>query len=441
MADRLLNPFPRYFTSSLAALSGGQLEFFEAGSTTTNKSTFTDNDLTIENTNPVVLSASGLQPDIFLDGSYRVVLSNSDGVQVDEADNVNASSGDVSAFSLWDVSVDYLSGPSVIVTGSDGNAYFSIQTPNLGNDPTVSPTFWTRKYFISDTDPTMGGPLATNSFQVQWSKGADVASAAALPILSDGNSFDVSGTTAITSIDTTAIGTVIKLHFNDILILTHNATDLILPGAANITTAAGDEAEFFEYATGDYRCTNYSRASGTAVSGGALVFISSATASSDTSIEFTGISSAFDEYEVHLLNVIPVTDSTQLTFRTSTDGGSSFDSGASDYSHGTVHLSAASTVTGFSDTSASLILLSSDNGSAANELGTNGTLRLIRPSESTFTNVTFQGVRTNSSAIVGPFMTGGTRLAAASVDAIQFFFSSGSNVESGLFALYGVNRS
>ena len=47
--------------------------------------------------------------------------------------------------------------------------------------------------------------------------------------------------------------------------LTHDATDLILPGGANITTAAGDEAEFIEYATGDYRCTNYSKASGEGV--------------------------------------------------------------------------------------------------------------------------------------------------------------------------------
>ena len=98
--------------------------------------------------------------------------------------------------------------------------------------------------------------------QVQWVKGADVASANALPVLTDGNYFDVTGTTAITSINTTAIGSVIKLHFDGALTLTHHATDLILPGGANITTAAGDEAEFVEYATGDYRCTKYQRAAG-----------------------------------------------------------------------------------------------------------------------------------------------------------------------------------
>lgn len=91
-------------------------------------------------------------------------------------------------------------------------------------------------------------------------KGADIASAAALAPGADGNYFDVTGTTAITSINTVAVGAVLRLHFDGVLTLTHNATDLILPGAANITTAAGDEAEFIEYAIGDWRCVNYQRA-------------------------------------------------------------------------------------------------------------------------------------------------------------------------------------
>ena len=119
---------------------------------------------------------------------------------------------------------------------------------------------------VSDTSPQLGGDLDCNGSQIQWSQGADVASATALAVLTDGNYFDVTGTTTITSINTTGgIGTLIKLHFDGALTLTHHATDLILPGGANITTAAGDEAEFIEYAAGDYRCTNYSKASGAAV--------------------------------------------------------------------------------------------------------------------------------------------------------------------------------
>jgi hypothetical protein len=100
----------------------------------------------------------------------------------------------------------------------------------------------------------------------QWDKGADVASAATLALGNDGNYFDVTGTTGITAITQAAVGaaavqagTVVRLHFDGILTLTHHATDLILPGGTNITTAAGDEAEFINYDGADHwRCFNYS---------------------------------------------------------------------------------------------------------------------------------------------------------------------------------------
>jgi len=110
--------------------------------------------------------------------------------------------------------------------------------------------------FHFNGDGLIGGTLGVTG-AVSMGKGADVASATALPVLTDGNYFDVTGTTTITSINTIGAGTVIRLHFDGILTLTHHATDLILPGGLNITTAAGDEAEFVEYAAGDWRCTNY----------------------------------------------------------------------------------------------------------------------------------------------------------------------------------------
>ena len=117
---------------------------------------------------------------------------------------------------------------------------------------------------VDDLSPSLGGILNTNSKQVRHSRGVDVASAAALPVLEDGNLFDVTGTTTITSIGLIGArsGTTIKLHFDDVLQITHHATDLVLPGGVNITTAAGDEAEFVQYGTNVWRCTNYQRAGG-----------------------------------------------------------------------------------------------------------------------------------------------------------------------------------
>lgn len=79
------------------------------------------------------------------------------------------------------------------------------------------------------------------------------------------NTITISGTTTITALGTIASGAVRRLVFAGALTLTHNATSLILPGAANITTAAGDVVEFLSLGSGNWRCINYSKASGSSV--------------------------------------------------------------------------------------------------------------------------------------------------------------------------------
>ncbi|PCJ20861.1 MAG: hypothetical protein COA96_15555 [SAR86 cluster bacterium] len=120
---------------------------------------------------------------------------------------------------------------------------------------------------LSDDDtPQLAAPLDSNAHALYWSKGADVVSDATLALGVDGNSFDITGTTTITSIDTWAVGGFALIHFDGILTLTHHATNLILQGGANITTAAGDSALIHEYATGDWR-VYYFKADGTALVG------------------------------------------------------------------------------------------------------------------------------------------------------------------------------
>ena len=103
---------------------------------------------------------------------------------------------------------------------------------------------------------------------LKMTKGGDIASASPLVIDTDGNYFDVTGTTTVTSINTTGgAGTLIKLHFDGAVTLTHHSTNLVLAGATNFTTEAGDEVEFVEYDTGKYRMTGWSLA-GTAPGGG-----------------------------------------------------------------------------------------------------------------------------------------------------------------------------
>lgn len=114
------------------------------------------------------------------------------------------------------------------------------------------------------TNLVVPGLQTANAFtKTQTWATAAVASASTLDLSGlDGNAFSVTGTAAIGTITGLPVGTVYVLTFSDALTFSHHATNLILPGAANITTAAGDIAIMHQYATDDARCISYQRANG-----------------------------------------------------------------------------------------------------------------------------------------------------------------------------------
>ena len=98
-------------------------------------------------------------------------------------------------------------------------------------------------------------------------KGSDIASATTTDIgAATGTVVDVTGTTTITGFGTAQAGTVRLVRFMGALTLTHNATSLILPAAANITTAAGDIALCVSLGSGNWFVA-YSPKSGLPVAG------------------------------------------------------------------------------------------------------------------------------------------------------------------------------
>lgn len=100
-------------------------------------------------------------------------------------------------------------------------------------------------------------------------KGADIASATTTDIgAATGEYVNVTGTTTITGLGTVGAGIRRVVNFTGVLVLTHNATSLILPSAASITTAAGDTAEFVSLGSGNWKCVSYTRASGNSLLGG-----------------------------------------------------------------------------------------------------------------------------------------------------------------------------
>ena len=94
-------------------------------------------------------------------------------------------------------------------------------------------------------------------------KGSDIASGTTTDIgAATGTVVDVTGTTTITGLGTAQAGTMRIVRFTGALTLTHNATSLILPTAANITTAAGDAAIFISLGSGNWYCAFFQRKSG-----------------------------------------------------------------------------------------------------------------------------------------------------------------------------------
>jgi hypothetical protein len=92
-------------------------------------------------------------------------------------------------------------------------------------------------------------------------KGSDVASASTLNLdTATGDLVDVTGTTSITAI-TLAEGKSATVRFTGALTLTHGAS-LVIPGAKNITTVAGDIATFRGYASSVVRLADYQKLPG-----------------------------------------------------------------------------------------------------------------------------------------------------------------------------------
>lgn len=97
-----------------------------------------------------------------------------------------------------------------------------------------------------------------------------VASATTTDIGTAGvNNIIISGTTPITSLGSTATldSPIYYITFSGALLLTHNASSLILPGIANITTAANDSCVAQLLSSGNWQVISYTKANGAAISG------------------------------------------------------------------------------------------------------------------------------------------------------------------------------
>lgn len=153
-------------------------------------------------------------------------------------------------------------GASLIAGEIPANAQVIVQVATV---TTGTPTFHLQsctKPALARTGGTLTGTLTMSAAAINEAVRVDVASAATCNIgAAASNYVRITGTTGITAFDTVASGIKRSVVFADALTITHNGTSLILIGGANITTVAGDTAEFVSEGSGNWRCLDYRRAS------------------------------------------------------------------------------------------------------------------------------------------------------------------------------------
>lgn len=168
----------------------------------------------------------------------------------------------------------------------------------------------------------------------------------------------------------------------------------------------------------------------------ACVKISTQTASSSATINFTGLTSEFSQYIVIISDLAPATDAVDFLMRTSTNGGSTYDAGATDYGYALSTLNDAGTAGSTFAASDTAIILGTGLGNAANEINTFN-IYIFNPSAANNCHIRYEGTQVNTTSNLRTASGAGRRKATADVDAIRFLMSSG-NITSGKFTLYGL---
>ena len=178
---------------------------------------------------------------------------------------------------------------------------------------------------------------------------------------------------------------------------------------------------------------------------GSLTHISTATASANSSIEFTsGIDSSYKEYVFYFVNMHPSNNAVDFQFNLSTDSGSNYNVTKTTTVFDAYHFE--------NDTSPNLTYRDSTDLAQStafqnlclqlgndNDQSVSGYLHLFNPSSTTF--VKHFLARTSNAydieAIIESY-TAGYGNTTSSIDAIKFQMSSG-NIDSGQILLFGVN--
>ena len=221
-------------------------------------------------------------------------------------------------------------------------------------------------------------------------------------------------------------------------------TDVLAPDGNGSSLTGVDSLPSQTSQSGKFLTTNGSAASW-GEAGGAWDLLETITASSSSTVDFTTFSSNYDQFNVQFLGVVPASNNVRLWLRTSINGGTSYDTGSTDYSYAVASV----------DTDNNSVLKLSGPDEARNYIdllgyqatkytaswgGINGELRLYAPAAAHNTMMTCDlAVVTGDGRVMRTF-SGGMRNTASAVNGLRFYMQSGA-IASGIFRLYGLKKS
>ena len=215
-------------------------------------------------------------------------------------------------------------------------------------------------------------------------------------------------------------------------------------GAADLATDAVTTAKILDANVTTAKIADDAVTDAKVLNPSGMVFISSQDASASATLDFTGFdASKYDGYMFVLGNVTPATDNVQLYMRTSTDGGSTYDAGSSDYRYGwnRQQMFATSPTNDYrSAGNSAFVEIGVSIGNAANEDGWSGRVTLFCPHLAKVTFFEYSGSYVNDATQYFRANGHAARASSADVDAVRFLFSSG-NIASGTITMYGLRNS
>ena len=181
-----------------------------------------------------------------------------------------------------------------------------------------------------------------------------------------------------------------------------------------------------------------------AIATGSMVLISSQTASSSASISFTtGIDSTYKEYQFWFINCHPSATS-DPTFQSSTNGGSSYGVTATTTTWGAYHTESDSafdlaydSVADVAQSTSFFRLNAWQTVGNANDEQFSGCLTLFNPASTTYVKHFISRIITGSSTVQPDLYTAGYFNTTSAINAVQFKMSSG-NIDDRTILMYGI---